>query len=54
MELPVESTEESPVDGQEFLSAVETVFSRAVGHSIQKQRAHILILSFKLFLGDKY
>lgn len=56
MELSVESTEESLTDGQEllFLSTVDTVFSKAVGHPIQKQRAHIPIISFKLFLGDKY
>lgn len=56
MELSVESTEESPIDGQEllFLSTVDRVFSKAVGHPIQKQRAHIPILSFKLFLSDKY
>lgn len=50
------SVEELPINGQEllFLTTVDTVFSKAVGHPIEKQRAHIPILSFKLFLGDKY
>lgn len=56
MELSIESMEESLIYGQEllFLSTVDILFSKAVWHPIQKQRAHISVLSFKLIFIGKY